>query len=355
MSELKTLLASGQVTNNGPVVRTLEHESAEYLGVDETIAVSNGSDALLLSALALGRRGKAILPSFTFIATLSAVVHAGLEPVFCDVDPNHWTMSVEHLRSLVRTHTDVSLIMPVTAYGVFPQLREICAIGRDCGAQILWDDAHGFGSQFNGHRHLNGIDIRTISLHATKALPAVEGGLIICQSKDLSAKIRQLRSHGLTDPVHNSTPGFNNRMDELCAAVGIHSLKNFDQTLQSRKNKAQRIRRHMERNCHGFFISQSIPEGMDPNFTNLAVRIPKAEEIGMERITDRFAQLGIGTRRYFYPALHRLHYFKTPAELPVTECLERTILCLPLHSKMSDLELDQIESSLTKIAGEFAS
>jgi len=144
-------------------------------------------------------------------------------------------------------------------------------------------------------------------------------------------------------------------MDELCAAIGRHSLKNFDQTLQTRKNNAQRIRNHIKRSCRGFFVNQLIPEGMDPNFTNLAVRIPTAEKRDLETIIDRFRQLGIGTRRYFYPALHQLQYFQTSVELPVTERLEKTILCLPLHARMSDPELNQIESSLVKIAEEFAS
>ena len=356
MNNFRKLLQSGHVTNDGPTVVAFESEVACYLGVNNVIVVSSGSHALLLSAYALGCTGRAILPSFSFIATLSALIHTNLKPVFCDVDIARWTMSLDHLKILLREYQDVSLVVPVNSYGVPPDIEAILSTVLPYGVKVLYDDAHGFGSEIKGYRNYPGVYIRTISLHATKVLPAIEGGLIICEDRMIADRIRQLRSHGLTLTLESSTPGFNSRMDELRAAIGRHSLWNFDKILFQRRHYAQRLRTFIEHHCHNFFINQQIPEDIVSNYTNLAVRIPNAEVIGMQSIITQFHQLGIETRRYFYPALHKLDYFKgrKQVELPVTECLSQTLLCLPLYSYMAESELRRIEFALTNVAQKFS-
>ncbi len=351
MSALRKILRSGRVTNNGPMVAAFESAAAKFLGVEEVIAVSNGSDALLLSAYALGGKGRAILPSFTFMATLSAVVHNGLIPVFCDVEPDRWTMSPRHLETLLRKTKDVALIVPVNSFGVPPDLPSILSLASSAGAKVLYDDAHGFGSKISGFARCPGVAVRIISLHATKVLPAVEGGLIICEDRTLAKRIRQLRSHGLAVPLEKSLPGFNARMDELRAAVGLHSLRGFRQTMTRRRRYAQRLRAYIEDHFRGVFINQQIPPEVESNYTNLAIRIPAAEKIGIDAVIAQFQKSGVETRRYFYPALHQFECFRErrPTALPVTERLALSLFCLPLHSLMKEKDLRRIESALRDV------
>ena len=353
LQNLRKLLQSGRVTNDGPAVAAFEREAARYLGVADTIAVSSGSHALLLSARALGCKGSAVLPSFSFISTLSALVHAGLKPVFCDVDPGRWTLSPDHLATLARENNDVSLVVPVNSYGVPPDMAAILSAASRTGLKVLYDDAHGFGSEIQGLRNYPGVDIRIISLHATKSLPAVEGGLIICADKDTAGRIRQMRSHGLALPRESSMPGVNCRMDELRATIASNSLLNFDRLLRQRSGYALRLRAHMERRCGNFFILQQLPGNATSNHTNLAVLVPAAATAGIQPVIEMFASFGVETRRYFYPPLHKLEYLgnKNHAGLPVTDRLFETLLCLPLHSNMTELELERIERALTGVAG----
>ena len=235
MRELREILESGQVTNDGPRVARFEEAVATYLGVEDVVAVGSGSAALLLPAVAMGGGGRAILPAFTYIATLSAVIHAGYEPVFCDVDPVRWTMDPEHLDHLLRRTRGVTLVVPVNAYGVPPDLDAVRSLAQRHGARILYDDAHGFGTEYGDERHPEGFGIRALSLHATKAMPAVEGGLIVADDAAMTARLRRLRSHGLDSPQVRSEPGFNARMDELRAAIALHGLGRYGAVLDRRR------------------------------------------------------------------------------------------------------------------------
>ncbi len=353
MRELREILESGQVTNDGPRVARLEEAVASYLGVEEVVAVGSGSAALLLPAAAMGGGGRAILPAFTYIATLSAVLNAGFEPVFCDVDPERWTLDPDHLDHLLQRTRGVALVVPVNSYGVPPDLDAVRSLVQRQGARILYDDAHGFGTEYGDGRHPPAFGIRALSLHATKAMPAVEGGLIVPEDAASAARLRRLRSHGLDHPLERSEPGYNARMDELRAAIALHTLGRFGAVLDRRRAYGARLRDAVDR-TGGVFVNQARPAEVASNYVNFPIHVPRPGPGGVDAVAARFAEAGIQTRRYFHPPLHRLEIFRGHPALPVTDRLCEGMLCLPVHSRMSDDVLELLEAVVEAVAGETA-
>lgn len=339
-------LATGQVTNGGPHLRSFEEELAQYLGVPDVVVLSNGADALTLGLQVLGRKGKAVLPSYTFIATLNSIESAGLEPVFCDIDPETFTMSPTALAQILEQEKDVAVVVPVNVFGVTPDLPAIAALCRQAGAEIVYDNCHGFGTETEGRRIPPEARLQMFSFHATKVLPAVEGGALVGADLELLDRVRQLRNHGIAH--HNlaeSGLGMNAKMDELRAATGRHVLRQFPQHLEQRRHYAQQLRTFFQEACHGALIPQRIPEGVVSNFQNFGVLMPSAAQVGLPRAIAAFQERGVECRSYFNPALHTLtrarDYARYP--LPATDQVWNSLLCFPIHSQMDPQEIDRVQ------------
>lgn len=343
-------LASGQVTNNGPFVQQFEREIAHYLDVEDAVAVSSGSDALYLALRAADRTGKAILPSYTFIATLHAVLANGLEPVFCDIDEATFTLSAGCLEGVLEREDDVAVVIPVNVFGVAPDLATIAELTSPKGIEIVYDNAHGFGTEVFGVRAPYEPLAQVFSFHATKALPAIEGGAVVSRDADLMGEIRRLRNHGIRPAVVESSPGPNSKMDELRALTGLHGLRDFDRTLERRRHYGGRLSAFFNDSCAGTFRPQLVPKGVRSNYQNLGVVCGVEGPADLESIRADFLAHGIEARSYFNPALHHLAAFRATACLPTTDRIWRSLLCLPIHSYMSEADLERLETAACRVA-----
>ncbi|MCB9587584.1 MAG: aminotransferase class I/II-fold pyridoxal phosphate-dependent enzyme [Polyangiaceae bacterium] len=355
--ELQGVLASGRVSNEGPRVNALEEQTAEFLGVDGVAATSTGSDALILLAWALRPRlsgRKVIVPSFTYIATLAAWEHAGFDVLFCDIDDETFTLASDALSRLLADHDDIAAVMAVTAYGVPPDLESLSRLLAPRGIPLLLDDSHGFGSSCEGLRSSPHVLAATYSLHATKVLPAVEGGLVWTRDAQLQREIVRLRGHGLTTPRQGSTAGFNARLDELRATIALAQLDRFPLVNARRQASAQRLRAVAQR-YPAFFQVQRVPERVSSNFQNLAVRCFPGAGSSLDRVIEEFAQQGVEARRYFAPPLHHLAKYPSPHALPNTDAVYDSLLCLPIHDEMSEAALRQLEQAMQAVAAAHAS
>ena len=354
LKSVEGLLDCGRVSNNGEQVQNFERLLAQYLRVAETVAVSSGADALLLAIKALVLSpGRAVLPAYTYVATLNAVVHAGLRPVFCEIEPNSFTLDAEHLRELLVRYPDVRCVVPVNVFGVHPDLNSIQALCSQRGIKVLYDNAHGFGSEIDGHRVPRQPHAQVFSLHATKTLPAVEGGLIVSEDPILLSKVKRLRNHGLGSAPAEMIPGFNAKMDEIRAVIGIHSLRHFKESLERRRRYGQRLTTAFGK-FSKVYVPQVIPEGLNTNYQNLGVCCLPAAQVGLKKVLELFHTRGIGVRSYFDPPLYKFPGFNTGPELPVTERIWRTLISVPIHSRMSDSMLERIEEAAGQVAAEFS-
>lgn len=350
-SLLQTLglaLASGQVTNHGPQAVALEAELGEWFG--QPVALSgSGTGGLTAALLALGRRGVAILPSFTYLATLNAVRAAGMTPLFCDIDPGTWTMSAVHLRQLVERNRGVAAVVPVTVFGVVPDLAALAALTRPRGIALVLDDAHGWGSQSDAYRF---ADLRVLSMHATKNLAAVEGGVVLANDSRLLQAARLRIHHGLDaqQPLF-SVHGGNFKISELHAAVGRQGLRHLAEDLQARRGHAERLAELIDR-CPGLTRQQQNPQAIS-GWQNLGVRLELPAGACMDTAVADLRLRGVQARRYFWPPLHHLPGLPKQS-LSNTEDLARRQLCLPLAHRMDPAQLMAMESILPSWAGRWS-
>jgi dTDP-4-amino-4,6-dideoxygalactose transaminase len=350
LADIRAALSAGQVTNNGEYLREFERQLARYLGVGDCVAVSSGSVALLLATSALGVAGaKAVVPSFTFIATLNALVYARVAPIFCEIEPDTWTLSPTHLARLLAADPTIRLVVPVNVFGVPPDLEAIRDVVEGSNATLVFDNAHGMGTESARGRCAPEPAAQTYSFHATKTLPAVEGGAVVAHDPELLAEIRRLRNHGLASDPLASSPGFNAKMSELHAVVALRSLQGLDGALARRREYAARLRRVLSEDCAAAFTVQRVPESVRCNFQNLAV-LCRGDRHDVTAAQAALDCLGIETRRYFWPPLHQLPAYRGGFSLPVTDEVGRSVLCLPLYSRMEPRLLSRIESALRQVA-----
>lgn len=348
LGDLDAALSTGRVTNGGPLLHEFERRLAAYLGVEDCVALSSGSAALLIANRILGAdRGAAVLPSFTFIATLNAVVQSGLRPVFCDIDPDTWTLDPAHLARLLAADPEIRLVMPVTVFGVPPDLDAIHRAMHDSSAALVLDNAHGLGSEWRGRRCPPQPIVQTFSLHATKVLPAVEGGALVAADPRLLAEARTLRNHGLAADLLQSKVGFNAKLSDLHAAVGLRSLRGLDDALGRRRDYAERLRAVIGETPGAGLRVQRVPDDVRTNFQNLGVRCADGQLAAVQAALDAD---GVETRRYFWPAMHDLPDHRGRFDLPVTDAVAAAMLCLPLHSRMTPAALARIEAALRRLA-----
>ncbi len=342
LDNIRNILESGIVTNNGPNVRRFEEQMATYMGAKNVVAVSSGSMALLLSLTALDLKpGKVVLPAYTYISTLNAIVHGGLEPLFCDIDPTTYTLDPNHLQHLMQRHQDIRCVMPVNVFGVHPDLKVITEVCRQ-EIPILYDNAHGLGTQLNGRLLPPGPDLQIFSLHATKVFPAIEGGLIVVSDERTMGVIETLRNHGLSTEFHNIRNGYNAKLDEVRAIIGLNTLSRFGETLASRREIGKKIQVAL-RKYPDLLALQSIPPGIESNYQNLAVLFKeKLPSEGIEGIVQQLQGKGLMARRYFHPPLHLIEGFKGRVSLPTTEYVWQHSISLPIHSSMSDAALQKM-------------
>jgi dTDP-4-amino-4,6-dideoxygalactose transaminase len=301
----------------GPNVRAFEEEAAAYLGVQETVGVANGTDALVLvlDALEIGAGDEVVCPSFTFYATAEAIVRAGATPVFADIDPATLNIDPEDVAAKVTERTRA--IMPVHLFGRPAPLAEIVRLG----VPIVEDAAQAFGAAGIA---TTGV-ASTFSFFPTKNLFALgDGGLVAATDEELAERVRMLRFHGSKDKQTFDYVGTNSRLDELQAAVLRLFLGELDGWNRARREAAAR---YAELGLGEFC---ELPEDEPGHVYHMfVVRTPERA-----RIAEALSSAGIGNASYYVTPLHLQPALKDlgyeEGSLPETERASRENLALPL-------------------------
>lgn len=317
-------------TNHGPLAQQAEAQLAEFLGVKNVVCVTNATIGLIMAATALSLSGRVIVPAFTFVATAQSLTWAGLEPVFCDVDPLTHHMTPEAVEPLL-DHS-ISAILGVNLWGgtCDPTLFEDLAESHD--VTLYFDSAQAFGCELNGRRLGAFGTLEVFSFHATKILGTAEGGCVCTDDDDLAARLRNIRSSygaGRPVPVPITTNG---RFSEAQAALCILALDDFEERRRHNQLVRQIYRDGFE-NMLGFQMIE--PPTVDRSNEQCAVFDVDPERFGLDRDTlwRSLKAEGIVARRYFYPGLHRVPPYVdsgAPPSLPNTDYLCNHVLQLPV-------------------------
>lgn len=327
---LSAVLSSGQLTNHGPQVRKFEERLSELMKVRHAVAVCNATTALQILAKALNLTGEIIMPAFTFIATAHAMDWIGLTPVFADIDPVTHTISPSSVQRCLSANT--SAILGVHVWGNLCDVESLQNIADEHAVPLIFDACHAFGSSRAGKFAGQFGRAEVFSLHATKLVHSLEGGVITTNDDDLAARCRRLRNFGITGLTEISDIGINGKMHELSAAAGLHSLEDLPEILAvNRRNRM--LWAEQLANTSGLNL-QSVPQGQQSNYQYVVGRVD-ASRFGLTRdqlITVVRAE-GLFARSYFVPGCHRSvpysHHAGAECELTVTEAILQDVLQLP--------------------------
>ncbi|MPM24424.1 dTDP-4-amino-4,6-dideoxy-D-glucose transaminase [bioreactor metagenome] len=340
---LKRIWDNKWLTNNGEFHQEFETRLAEYLGVKYVSLFTNGMIALQVGMQALRITGEVITTPFTFVATPHAIHWNNCQPVFCDIEPETFTMDPDKVEALITPRT--TAIMPVHVYGNPCCNGELKQIADTYGLKLFYDAAHGFGVKKDGVSVCNWGDLSMLSFHATKVFNTFEGGALVTNDEKMKSRIDFLKNFGFADEVTVVAPGSNGKMDEFRAAYGLLQLERVDGEIVKRKRVAEHYRQALKEVPGIQILHDQV--GIQHNYAYFPVRI-HAEQYGMSRdgLYDRLKERNIMSRRYFYPLCSDFPTYRSlpsamPSNLPVATKIAQEILCLPMFADLRE-EMQQL-------------
>lgn len=342
IEEIRSIWDSHWLTNMGEKHKALQAELQKYMGVPAVELLTNGHMALELSLQAMNLQGEVITTPFTFASTTHAIVRNGLEPVFCDIDPETYTMDVTQIERLITDRT--CAILPVHVYGNVCNIEEIERIAHKYGLKVLYDAAHTFGETYKGQGIGNFGDASCFSFHATKVFNTIEGGAVCYLDPDMGRRLYELKNFGIHGPEEVDAVGANAKMNEFCAAMGLCNLRHVDEEIAKRRAVVERYREHLE-GVDGLRLNVQQPE-VRSNYAYFPVVFDE-NLFGASRneVMDALAQNGIGARKYFYPLTNTFECFHGKYDVdatPVALHVAKRVLTLPLYADLSMEDVDRI-------------
>ena len=338
---IKPIWESAWLTNFGANHEKLREELINYMQVENVSLFVNGHSALELCLQAMELEGEVITTPFTFVSTTHAIIRNGLTPVFCDIDPENYTLDPRKLEALITEKT--CAIVPVHVYGNICNFREIQRIAKKNNLKVIYDAAHTFGVKIEGEGVGNLGDASMFSFHATKVFHTIEGGAIVTKDKDLYEKLHRLKDFGILDEETIDSVGANAKMNEFQAAMGLCNLKYVDREIAKRKAVVQRYREHLE-SIHGVKVMKEVP-GVESNYAYFPIVFE--EEFGESRddVFQRLKENNIHSRKYFYPLTNTLACFEgrfNPEKTPIALDISKRVLTLPLFADLPLEDVDRI-------------
>ncbi|HQV37358.1 MAG TPA: DegT/DnrJ/EryC1/StrS family aminotransferase [Flavobacteriales bacterium] len=328
--------SSHVLTNNGPIHRELEETLRARFDVPHLRLMANGTLALQLAIRALGVKGKVITTPFSYVATTSAILWEGCEPVFVDIDPKTCCIDPKMIEAAITP--DTSAILATHVYGIPCDVVAIDAIAKKHGLKVIYDAAHAFDVEYKGKSILSYGDASTLSFHATKLFHTVEGGAVVLSSAIEDEKLSLLRSFGHTYDIH-SCLGINAKMSEVHAAMGMAVLPHVQELIHERRELSEQydalLGDHLER--------PTIPENTDFNYGYYPVLLKNRSQLA--NLMSVLATEGIHVRRYFYPSLNLLPYVTTRS-CPISEDKSDRAICLPLYPGLGADQVERIASMI---------
>lgn len=331
--EVQDMLHTGMVTK-GRYLEQFESEIAAHLGVKHAVGVSSCTTGLMLTYHGLGLTGEVVVPSFTFMATVSALIWCGLRPVFADVDPGTTNLDPAAAEAAITENT--SAIIAVHNFGNPADIEGLQEVANRHGLKLIFDAAHGFGALHRGQPVGAQADAQIYSLSPTKLLIAAEGGIVATNNDELAQSVRLGREYGNNGHYDSAFAGFNARMPEFNALLGIHSLKKLERAAVTRNETAALYQETLGR-LPGIGF-QTVRPGDRCSYKDFSITVD-ASAFGLTR--DELARAlqaeGIDSRAYYDPPVHRQTAYQQYWDgrpLPNTDWLASSSLSLPLWSEM---------------------
>ena len=340
IEEIKDLWESHWLTNMGAKHKQLESQLCKYLNIQNVTLFTNGHLALEYAIAALNLTGEVITTPFTFVSTTHAIVRNGLEPIFCDINPDDYTIDTDKIESLITDKT--SAIIPVHVYGNICNVNEVKRIAKKYNLKVIYDAAHAFGVTVDGVGIANFGDASMFSFHATKVFNTIEGGAVTFNDYELRKKLDHLKNFGITGPESVEYIGGNAKMNEFQAAMGICNLRHLDQEIKKRQSIVERYTDELS-GIKGIKLVQS-QNGVKSNYAYFPVLFD-GYRLSRDEVCEVLKEENIIARKYFYPLTNSFKCYKdrfNVEETPGAKYIAERILTLPLYADLALEAVDRI-------------
>jgi dTDP-4-amino-4,6-dideoxygalactose transaminase len=335
--KIKEIWGSGWLTNNGTQHQLLESELKNLLKVPALSLFNNGTIALIVACQSLRVSGDVITTPFTFAATPHVLTWNNITPIFCDIDPVTLNIDPERIESMITPKT--TAILGVHVFGIPCNVAHIQDIADRYGLKVIYDAAHAFNVELDGHGIGNYGDITMFSFHATKLFHTAEGGALAFKDGNLKGRIDLLKNFGIKNEDEVVMPGINGKMNEMQAALGLVVLEELD----AERERRRRVREIYERELGGMAGLRIVRDDVSTkqSYQYLPIIVDE-QEFGCSRdyLYERLQEYNVFSRKYFYPlcsdyTCYRQLPSSSPGNLPVANAIVNSVLALPFYGELA--------------------
>jgi dTDP-4-amino-4,6-dideoxygalactose transaminase len=336
------VLDSGMLAQ-GPRVKAFEDAFAEMCGVKHAIATSSGTTALHVALLAhgIGAGDEVITSAFTFIASANSVLFTGARPVFVDIDPRTFNLNADLIEAAITPQTKA--IMPVHLYGLACDMDPILRLADKHGLVVIEDACQSHGAGYMEGK-VGSFGTGVFSLYPTKNITSGEGGMITTNDPVVDEKCRVIRQHGMRKRYYHDELGYNFRMTDLHAAIGLAQLKKLDKFNAQRQANAK----FLSENLKGVIVPH-IPDGNSHVFHQYTIRVSNGKRDALRTYLNEH---GVGSEVYYPVPIHQQSFYVSDLgykdSLPETEKAALEVLSLPVHAALSPSDLETIVSAVNE-------
>ena len=346
----------------GPQLEKFETDFSKYSKAKYAVAVSNCTAALHLSLMALGIKqdDEVIIPDLTFVADANAVLACNAKPVITDINKDNFFLSISNIKKNITKKTKA--IIPVHIYGQVCNIDEILDVAKDNNLKVIEDCAHAVGT-FHKSKHVGTLgSTGCFSFYPTKNITTAEGGMVITNSKQIAEKVRQLRSHGMTKSLKNrysgeypwifdiTEPGYNYRLDEIRAALGITQLKRIKKINELRKNASLYYYKNLQ-NIPGIILPDMVHD-KSHSYHLYTIRVKSPYKLSRNQLFKKLKDVGIRTTVYWMPIHMYTAYrkFTRSSNIKNTSTIYEEILALPLFPTITLKHQNKVIACIQKFS-----
>lgn len=337
------VMASGMVAQ-GPKVKEFESQFAELCGVEHGIATTSGTSALHVALMAneIGPGDEVITSPFSFIASANCALFVGAKPVFVDIEADYFTIDPEKIREKITPRTRA--IEPIHLYGQACDMEAIVDIAREYNLAIIEDACQAHGALING-KPVGSFGTACFSFYPTKNITTGEGGMITTDDAEVADRARLLRDHGSPVRYQHETLGYNLRMNDMQAAIGLTQLPKLEQWNKKRQENAEFLTRELSK-VDGV-VPPPVREDAEHVFHQYTIRVPDRDEAA-----EKLRGQGVGVGIHYPTPIHQQPYYQNLGyqdSLPVSEAASRQVLSLPVHPSLTQANLEIIVEALASL------
>lgn len=340
---VQEVLSSGMIAQ-GPKVREFEQQFAAVCGAEHGIATTSGTSALHVALMAhnIGPGDEVITTPFSFIASANCALFVGAKPVFVDIEPECFTIDAQKIREKITPRTRA--IVPVHLYGQACDMQSIMEIANEYGLIVIEDACQAHGARFDG-KPVGSFGSACFSFYPTKNITTGEGGMITTNDAEVAERARLLRDHGSPVRYQHESLGYNLRMNDMQAAIGLTQLPKLAEWNEKRRANAAYLSQELSK--IDSVVTPVVHEKAEHVFHQYTIRVANRDQAA-----ERLREQGVGVGIHYPTPIHLQPYYQGLGykdSLPVSEQASREVLSLPVHPSLTQEDLDTIVQAVAEL------